>query len=313
MVVSILPGPPSPRSRMKMLRLQAEGKTGMRLARGGKGTIKASLPRGRKRRGGGPPILYDDDFNLDHPILMGVLANEEVANVHARINFNRHLRVVEQQCLQQAAFMKYLRGTVVPNFQEVRDSNEGLEKEVNRLKASVELVGKELKSYKTQNETLKTAKEKAEKSNSGLKVELKKLREDLVVRTAKVEAAKKEADDLRVEMEQVQKARNSSVGMGKQAVAALIKKNLARHQAKWEEEKTNLVAIGNNLVKESFDNALDQVSLRNPNLNLDGVSHEYEVLRGRICRLDTEARKLFDVDSGEEVVEWDEEGEYRNE
>ncbi|KAJ1422091.1 hypothetical protein SESBI_13216 [Sesbania bispinosa] len=115
---------------------------------------------------------------------------------------------------------------------EVWDSNKELENEVNGLKASVELVGKELKSYKTQIENLKTTKEKAEKSNTGLKTELKKLREDLAVRTGEVEATKKEADDLRAEMEQMRKAGSSSAGMGKQAVATLIKKNLARHQAK---------------------------------------------------------------------------------
>ncbi|KAJ1436572.1 hypothetical protein SESBI_04186 [Sesbania bispinosa] len=171
---------------------------------------------------------------------------------------------------------------------EVRDANEALENKVNGLKAFVELVGKEMKSCKTQNENLKTAKDKAEKSNTGLKVELKKLREDLVS----------------------QKAGSSPAGMGKQAVATLIKKNLVRHQAKWEEEKAKLVALGANLVKESFENAMAQVSLRNPDLNLDGLSHEFEVLRGRICRVDTEARKLFDADTGEEVEDWDEEGEY---
>ncbi|KAJ1407566.1 putative cytoskeleton-associated protein 4 [Sesbania bispinosa] len=221
------------------------------------------------------PVLYDDDFDLDQPALMGVLANEEVAGVHARINFNRHLRVIEQQCLQQAAFMKYLWGTVVPHFSEIW-----------------------------------TAKDKAEKSNTGLRTELKKAREDLAVRTAEAEAAKKEANDLCDEVERVQKAGNSSSGMGKQEVTTLIKKNLARHQSKWEEEKSKLVALGANLVKESFENAMAQIRLRNPDLNLDGMSHEFEMLHGHICRVDTEARKLYDVDTGDEVADWDEDGEY---
>ncbi|KAJ1386439.1 kinesin [Sesbania bispinosa] len=230
----------------------------------------------------GEPVLYEDDFDLDQPTVMEVLANEEVTGVHSRINFNRHLRVVEQQCLQQAAFMKYLRGTVVPHFSEIRDNNEHLEGEVSELKASIELVGKDLKSYKAQNETLKTAKDKTENSNTGLRTELKKAREDLAVRTAEVEAAKKEADNLRAE-------------------------------AKWEEEKAKLVAIGANLVRESFENAMAQIRLRNPELNLDGMSHEFEVLHGHICRVDSEARKLYDVDTGDEVVDCEEEGEYRKE
>lgn len=209
--------------------------------------------------------------------------------------------------------MKYLRGTVVPHFSEIRDNNEHLEGEVSGLKASIELVGKELKSYKAQNESLKTAKDKSEKSNTGLKAELKKAWEDLAVRTAEVEAAKKEADNLRAEVERVQKAENTSSEMGKQEVTALIKKNLARYQAKWEEEKAKLVAIGANLVRESFENAMAQIRLRNPELSLDEMSHEFEVFHGRICRVDSEARKLYDVDTGDEVADWDEEGEYRKE
>ncbi|KAJ1434405.1 hypothetical protein SESBI_05549 [Sesbania bispinosa] len=243
--------------------------------------------------------------------LIGVLANEEVARVHSRINFNWHLRVVEQQCLQQAAFMKYLWGTVVSHFSEIWDANETLEGEVSGLKASIELVGKELKSYKAQNETLKTVKDKAEKSNTGLRTELKKVREDLAVRTAEVEVVKKEANDLRAKIAKMQKTGSSSSGIGKHEVTTLIKKNLARHQAKWEEEKTKLVALEANLVKRSFENALAQVRLKNPGLNLDGMSHEFEVLHGHICRVDTEARKLYDVDTGDEVADWDEDGEFR--
>ncbi|KAJ1430911.1 hypothetical protein SESBI_07504 [Sesbania bispinosa] len=110
----------------------------------------------------------------------------------------------------------------------------------------------------------KGAKEKAEKSRSVLKTEVKKLRKDLAMRTAEAEAAKKEAEELRARKEQMQKTKNSSVGMDRQVVAALIKNNLARHQAKWEEEKARLLDIGNNMAKESFDNALAQLSLRNP-------------------------------------------------
>ncbi|KAJ1379346.1 hypothetical protein SESBI_46978 [Sesbania bispinosa] len=212
---------------------------------------------------------------------------EPVANVHSRINFNRHLLVVEQQCLQQVAFMKYLWGTVVLHFSEMWDANEALEGEVSGLKASVELVEKQLKSYKAQNKSMKTAKDKAKKSNIELRTELKKAREDLPVRTTEVEAAKKEE------------------------VATPIKKNLARHQAKWEEEKAKLVALGANLVKESFENAMAQVSLRNPGLSLDELSHEFEMLHGHICRVDTEARKLYDVRTEDEVADWGEEGEYR--
>ncbi|KAJ1441012.1 putative coiled-coil domain-containing protein [Sesbania bispinosa] len=115
---------------------------------------------------------------------------------------------------------------------EVRSSNDDLEREVNGLKASVEPVGKELKSYKTRNESLKTMKEKAKKNNFVLKAEVKRLREDLALRTAEVEAVRKEAEDLRAEKEQTMKVGGSSVEMDKQDVAALIKKNLARHQTK---------------------------------------------------------------------------------
>ncbi|KAJ1384910.1 RND transporter [Sesbania bispinosa] len=200
----------------------------------------------------GEPTLYDDDFDLDYSTLMGVIDNEEVANVHARVNFNWHLGVMEQQCLQQAAFMKYLRGTVVPHFQE------------------------------TQYETMKTAKDKADKSNTSLKAELKR----------------------------AEKAGGSSAGMDRQAVANLVNKNLSRHQARWEEEKAKLVAIGNNLVKESFENALAQLSLRNPALVRDRASHEFGVFRGQVCKVDTSARKLIGMESGDEVADWDEEGSY---
>ncbi|KAJ1389262.1 leucine-rich repeat-containing protein [Sesbania bispinosa] len=181
------------------------------------------------------------------------------------------------------------------------------------LKASIELVGKELKSYKTSNEQLRLAKEKAEKSLGVLRTELKKAREDLALRTAEVEASKKEALDLRAEKEQLEKAGGSATGMNKQAVTALVKKNLARYQAKWDEEKDKLVAIGNNLVKDSFENAMAQLSLRNPGLVWDGVSHEFEVFRGQVCKVDTAARKLVNVDSGVELADWDEEGKYRAE
>ncbi|KAJ1394093.1 putative myosin-2 heavy chain [Sesbania bispinosa] len=176
--------------------------------------------------------------------------------------------------------MKYLRGTVVPHFSEIRDANETLEGEVSGLRASVELVGKDLKSYKAQNESLKTAKDKAEKSNTGLRTELKKVREDVAVRTTEVEAAKKEAGDHSAEIERMSKAGNSSSGMGKKE--------------------------GANLVKESFENATTQVKLKNPGLSLNGMSHEFEVLHGHICQVDTEARKLYDVNTGDEVADWDE-------
>ncbi|KAJ1413347.1 putative leucine-rich repeats and immunoglobulin-like domain [Sesbania bispinosa] len=68
---------------------------------------------------------------------------------------------------------------------------------------------------------------------------------------------------------------------------------------------------GDNLVKESFENAMAQIRLKIPGLNLDGMSHEFEVLHSHICRVDTEARKLYDVDTRDEVVDWDEDGEYR--
>ncbi|KAJ1427203.1 putative golgin subfamily B member 1-like [Sesbania bispinosa] len=103
------------------------------------------------------------------------------AKVHNSVSFTRHLQVVEQQSFQHAAFLKYIRGTVVPHFQDVRSNNEALEGEVNGLKASVELVGKELKSYKTSNEQLKTAKESAEKSLTTARNELKRAREDLAL------------------------------------------------------------------------------------------------------------------------------------
>ncbi|KAJ1383368.1 hypothetical protein SESBI_43432 [Sesbania bispinosa] len=90
--------------------------------------------------------------------------------------------------------------------------------------------------------------------------------------------------------------------MDKQAVATLIKKNLARHLAKWDEEKEKLVAMGNNLVKEFFENAMAQLSLRSPALVRDGVSHEFKVFCGLICWVDTLARKLISVDSGGEVA-----------
>ncbi|KAJ1389891.1 DUF5068 domain-containing protein [Sesbania bispinosa] len=245
----------------------------------------------------GESILYDDDFSLDRSALMDVIANEEVANVHPQVNFTRHLGVVEQQCLQQAAFMKYLRGIVVPHFQEVQGSNDELEKE--------------MKAYKTQYEAAKATKDKVEKSNTSLKAELKKVREDLALGTVEMEAMKKETHDLRVEKERAEKAGGLSVGMDKQVVAALIKKNLARHQAKWDEEKEKLVAIGNNLVKESFENSFAQLSLRNPALVRDEVSYEFEVVRGQIFKVDTAARKLIDVDSSQEVANWDDEGSYR--
>ncbi|KAJ1388913.1 DUF3084 domain-containing protein [Sesbania bispinosa] len=242
---------------------------------------------------------------------MVVLANEEVANVHARVNFNQHLQVMVLQCPQRAAFMKYLRGTIVPHFQEVQSSNEELEKEVTNLEASIELVGNEMKKYKAQYETLNTTKDKADKSNPSLKAELKRVREDMALRTAEVEAAMKSTEDLRVVKEQVEKAGRSSAGTDRQVVANLVKNNLARHQAKLDEEKTKLVAIGNNLVKESFENSLAQFSLRNPTLVRDGVSHKFEVFRGQICKVDALARKLIVMDSEEEVTDWDEEGSYR--
>ncbi|KAJ1417100.1 hypothetical protein SESBI_16786 [Sesbania bispinosa] len=296
---------------------------------------KSKSPKKKKRRGGsarvvtdedepvretegereeedGEPVLYDDDFDVDHPALMGLLANEEVAKVHNSVSFTHHLQVVEQQSLQHAAFLKYIRGTVVPHFQDVRSNNEALEGEVNGLKASVELVGKELKSYKTSNEQLKTAKESAEKSLTTARNELKKAQEDLALRTAEVEAAKKEVLDLRAEKESLEKAGASGSGMSKQAVAALVKKNLVRHQAKWDEEKAKLVAIGNSLVKDSFENAMAQLSIRNPGLIRDGVSHEFEVFRGQVCKVDTSARKLVDMDSGVELADWDEEGKYQD-
>ncbi|KAJ1415612.1 hypothetical protein SESBI_18043 [Sesbania bispinosa] len=201
----------------------------------------------------GESVLYDEDFDIDHPALMSILGNEEVAKVHSSVNFTRHLQVVEQQSLQHAAFLKYIRGT---------------------------------------------AKEKAEKSLAVAKAGLKKAREDMALRTAKVEAAKKEVLDLRAEKEKLEKAGGSATGMNKQAVTALVKKNLARYQAKWDEEKAKLVAIGNNLVKDSFENAMAQLSLRNPGLVRDGVSHEFEVFRGQVCKVDTAARKLVSVDSG---------------
>ncbi|KAJ1434259.1 Restin-like protein-like Protein [Sesbania bispinosa] len=135
-------------------------------------------------------MLYDDDFDLDQPALMGVLGNEEVSKLHSWVNFNRHPRVVEQQSLQHTAFMK------------------------------------------------------AEKSNGLLRAELKKAREDLALRTDEVEAAKKEVEDLRVEKEWVEKAGGPSAGMDKQVVAALVRKNLAHYQAKWDEEKAQLVDSG---------------------------------------------------------------------
>ncbi|KAJ1422966.1 hypothetical protein SESBI_12735 [Sesbania bispinosa] len=261
---------------------------------------KSKSPKKKKRRGGsarmvtdedepvretegereeedGEPILYDDDFDVDHPALMGLLANEEVAKVHNN---------------------------------DVRSNNEALEGEVSGLKASVELVGKELKSYKTSNEQLKTAKESAEKSLTTAMNELKKAREDLALRTAEVEAAKKEVLDLWAEKESLEKAGASGSGMSKQAVAALVKKNLVRHQARWDEEKAKLIAIGNSLVKDSFENAMAQLSIQNPGLVRDGVSHEFEVFRGQVCKVDTSARKLVDVDSGVELADWDEEGKY---
>ncbi|KAJ1421154.1 cingulin-like protein 1 [Sesbania bispinosa] len=243
---------------------------------------------------------------------MSILGNEEVAKVHGSVNFTRHLQVVEQQSLQHAAFLKYIRGSVVPHFQDVQSTNESLEEEVSCLKASVKLVGKELKSYKTSNEQLRTAKEKVEKGLGVAKAELKKTREDLALRTTEVEAAKKEVLELRTEKEQLEKAGGSASGMNKQAVAALVKKNLARYQAKWDEEGAKLVAIGNNLVKDSFENAMAQLSLRNPGLVRDGVSHEFEVFRGQVCKVDTAARKLVNVDSGLELLDWDEEGKYRD-
>ncbi|KAJ1422186.1 hypothetical protein SESBI_13186 [Sesbania bispinosa] len=212
---------------------------------------------GEKEEGDGEPVLYDDDFDVDHPALMGLLANEEVAKVHNSVSSTRHLQVVEQQSLQHAAFLKYIRGTVVPHFQD---------------------------SYKTSNEQLKTAKESAEKSLTTARNELKKAREDLALRTAEVEVAKKEVLDLRAEKESLEKAGASGSGMSKQAVATLVKKNLLRHQATWDEEKAKLFAIGNSLVKDS----------------------------GQVCKVDTSARKLVDVDSGVELADWDEEGKYRD-
>ncbi|KAJ1375727.1 hypothetical protein SESBI_50691 [Sesbania bispinosa] len=278
---------------------------------------KSKSPKKKKRRGGGArgekededdePVLYDDDFDIDHPTLLSVLGNEEVAKVHNSVNFTRHLRVIEQQSLQHAAFLKYIRGSMVPHFQDVRSTNETLEEDVNGLKASVELVGKELKSYKTSNEQLRTAKEKAEKGLGVAKNELKKAREDLALRTAEVEAAKKEVLELQAEKEQLERSGGSATGVSKQAVAALVKKNLARYQSKWDEERAKLVAIGNNLVKDSFENAMAQLSLRNPGLIRDGVSHEFEVFRGQVCKVDIAARKLVNVDSGLELADWDEE------
>ncbi|KAJ1383794.1 putative rootletin-like [Sesbania bispinosa] len=192
-------------------------------------------------------------------------ANEEVANVPSRVNFTRHLQEVEQQCLQQAAFMKYLRGIVMPHFHGVQSSNKDLEKEETRLKASVKLVGKEMKAYK-----------------------------EFVGR----EGACREVQRVVIDVDKL-------------AVMTLIKKNLARHQAKWDEEGKKLIAIGNNLVKESFENALAQLSLKKA-LVRDRVSHEFEVFRDQICKVDTLAHKLINVDSGEEVVDWDREGKYRN-
>ncbi|KAJ1375998.1 GRIP domain-containing protein [Sesbania bispinosa] len=81
-------------------------------------------------------------------------------------------------------------------------SNEDLEKEVTGLKASVELVRKEMKVYKEQYESEKAGKDWAEKSNNLLKAELKKVRENLALRTTEIEAAKKLAEDLRAEKEQ---------------------------------------------------------------------------------------------------------------
>ncbi|KAJ1386620.1 golgi matrix protein [Sesbania bispinosa] len=217
----------------------------------------------------GEPVLYDEDSDIDHPALMSILGNEEVVKMHSS---------------------------------DVRNTNEALEEEVNGLKASVELVGKELKSYKTSNKQLRTMKEKAEKSLAVAKAVLKKAREDMALRTAEVEAAKKEVLDLRAEKEQLEKAGGSATGMNKQVVTALVRKNLSRHRAKWDGERAKLVAIGNNLVKDSFENAMAQLSLRNPSLVRDGVSHEFEVFRGQVCKVDTVARKLVNVDSGVELA-----------
>ncbi|KAJ1422835.1 hypothetical protein SESBI_12776 [Sesbania bispinosa] len=174
---------------------------------------KSKSPKKKKRRGGSARVVTDED--------------ESVRETRAKERRRMGSRMYE-------VTMRPSRG------------------EVNGLKASVELVGKELKSYKTSNEQLKTA------------------------------------------------------------VAALVKKNLVRHEAKWDEEKAKLVAIGNSLVKDSFENSMAQLSIRNPGLVRDGVSHEFEVFRGHVCKVDTSARKLVDVDSGVELADWDEEGKYRD-
>ncbi|KAJ1433930.1 hypothetical protein SESBI_05774 [Sesbania bispinosa] len=128
---------------------------------------------------------------------------------------------------------------------------------------------------------------------------------------AEVEAAKKEGQDHRAEKEQLEKDGDSSCWMSKQAVAALVKNNVAYFQAKWDEEKAKLVAIGNNLLKDSFENAMSQLFVRNPDLVQDGVSHEFDVFRGQVCKVDTASCKLINVDSGVEVADWDEDGKYR--
>ncbi|KAJ1435783.1 chorismate synthase [Sesbania bispinosa] len=66
-------------------------------------------------------------------------------------------------------------------------------------------------------------------------VELRKARDNLALRTAEPESAKKEVEDLRAEKEQAGKSGSESVGMEKEAVTTFIRKNLAQHQAKWDD------------------------------------------------------------------------------
>ncbi|KAJ1392829.1 hypothetical protein SESBI_35482 [Sesbania bispinosa] len=153
--------PPSPKSRWMTWRPRMrDGEE--EEEEHGEETEREIPDREAEEKEDGESILYDDDFNLDQPALMWVLANEEIANVHARVNFNQHLRVMEQQRLQQAAFMKYLCGTIVPHFQEVQSSNEELEKEVTGLKDG------RVEAAKKAGEDLWVEKEQANKAGGAL-------------------------------------------------------------------------------------------------------------------------------------------------
>ncbi|KAJ1403629.1 hypothetical protein SESBI_27194 [Sesbania bispinosa] len=215
-------------------------------------------------------VIFGDDFSSDHPAVVSQFYMEEIRNKFIKGEFclDQCLKDAQVTYLQQISLLQFLQKDVVPAAERAKENYD------KALKASASAT-EECAKIKSEKEALTIGKEKA----------------DLQQKLGEMDLLKKKVEGLGKDLLDAEERRKEDLRKQQEIHDAEVAELKRKLEAAVEGERKS-VSDTLRYVEKAFDVAIEQVKVRNPTYNLDlrGLSYEYEVIDGAVVWVDGDKR-----------------------